>query len=80
MHVVPRQIQRIRLLGQQPTCVCIAATPGLTRAVFRNRWIEAEREEALLGKTAAENNTVAHEAEAFMALGSGPRLCPGQVR
>eukprot|EP00752_Nemacystus_decipiens_P014607 g13007.t1 len=44
------------------------------------RWIEAEREEALLGKGEAGDGrtTIAHEAEAFMALGHGPRLCPGQ--
>ncbi|CAM9660900.1 unnamed protein product [Pylaiella littoralis] len=44
------------------------------------RWIEAEREEALLGKRGPVDgkSSVAHEAEAFLSLGHGPRICPGQ--
>lgn len=54
----------------------------LLLAHAQRRWIEAEREEALLGKRGAVdgNGRVAHKAEAFMAFGQGPRVCPGQVR
>lgn len=57
--------------------------------VFVCRWIEAEREEALLGSKAtgspegAESNAtrvVNHVEDAFFAFGSGPRVCPGQVK
>lgn len=45
-----------------------------------NRWIEAEREEALVGKGGKEGRgAVNHVLDAFMAFGSGPRVCPGQV-
>lgn len=46
------------------------------------RWIEAEREEALLGKGEARDGKggVVHEEKAFLSLGHGPRICPGQVR
>lgn len=62
--------------GVQTTPVLLA----LSANAFR--WIETEREEALLGKGAAGEvkRTVAHEEAAFMALGHGPRVCPGQVR
>lgn len=72
--------------GSNQRTFCIAATDPKSdpcAKLLPNRWIEAEREEALLGKGGAaesRKDTVAHEAEAFMALGHGPRLCPGQVR
>lgn len=49
----------------------------------RHRWIETEREGALLSKAGFDDDkgsAVTHEAEAFLALGHGPRICPGQVR
>lgn len=46
-----------------------------------HRWIEAEREEALLGKGAEKREGgVRHVEEAYLAFGAGPRVCPGQVR
>lgn len=43
------------------------------------RWIEAEREEALLGKGAEKREgDVRHVEEAYLAFGAGPRVCPGQ--
>eukprot|EP00903_Cladosiphon_okamuranus_P016174 g14925.t1 len=44
------------------------------------RWIEADREAALLGKGAVgdSKNTVVHEPDAFLAMGHGPRVCPGK--
>ncbi|CAM9472380.1 unnamed protein product [Hapterophycus canaliculatus] len=47
------------------------------------RWIEAEREEALLEKGEVKDrkggsSSVAHEEKAFLSLGHGPRICPGQ--
>lgn len=55
---------------------------GDPRTLMSHRWIEAEREEALLGKRGPVDgeSSVAHEAEAFLSLGHGPRICPGQVR
>lgn len=45
------------------------------------RWIEAEREEALLGEGAKySGESVRHDEKAFLAFGAGPRVCPGQVR
>lgn len=44
-----------------------------------NRWIEAERVEALLGKGARKDETVQHNEAAYMPFGFGPRACPGQV-
>eukprot|EP00904_Undaria_pinnatifida_P007026 jgi/Undpi1/3453/HiC_scaffold_16.g06825.m1 len=43
------------------------------------RWIEAEREEALMGKGAQKDEgAVRHMEEAYLAFGAGPRICPGQ--
>eukprot|EP00752_Nemacystus_decipiens_P014601 g13003.t1 len=45
------------------------------------RWIESERDEALLGRAGAESSegsAIAHDAQAFLSLGHGPRNCPGQ--
>lgn len=42
------------------------------------RWIEAERVEALLGKGARKDETVQHNEAAYMPFGFGPRACPGQ--
>lgn len=43
------------------------------------RWIEAEREEALLGEGAKySGESVRHDEKAFLAFGAGPRVCPGQ--
>ena len=62
-----------------------------TRSVFRDimfrrtltfqRWIESERADALLGKSQGDGveRNVRHVDEAFLAFGSGPRVCPGQV-
>lgn len=46
-----------------------------------SRWIDAEREEALLGKEGTQDgkDVVNHETEALLAFGAGPRMCPGQV-
>ena len=50
-------------------------------SLFCHRWIEAEREEALLGKGAGKREGgVHHMEEAHLAFGAGPRVCPGQVR
>lgn len=45
-----------------------------------SRWIDAERDEALLGTRAGEDgNAVAHVEDAVLSFGGGPRVCPGQV-
>lgn len=46
------------------------------------RWIESERTEALLGKGIGgdEERSIRHVEDAFLGFGSGPRVCPGQVR
>lgn len=51
---------------------------------YTSRWIDSERDEALLSKgirddTPVEGSTVRHNREAWLAFGSGPRVCPGQV-
>lgn len=48
--------------------------------LFTHRWIEDEREEALLGEGAKySGETVRHDEKAFLGFGAGPRVCPGQV-
>ncbi|CAM9310328.1 unnamed protein product [Ascophyllum nodosum] len=44
------------------------------------RWIDSERADALLGKSQGDGveRNVRHVDEAFLAFGSGPRVCPGQ--
>ncbi|CAN0205555.1 unnamed protein product [Ascophyllum nodosum] len=44
------------------------------------RWIESERDEALLGKGVEcdEKSNVRHTHDAFLGFGSGPRVCPGK--
>ncbi|CAM9160052.1 unnamed protein product, partial [Ectocarpus sp. 12 AP-2014] len=42
------------------------------------RWIDAEREEALLGQSAdRKSSDVVHREEVVQAFGGGPRKCPG---
>ena len=45
------------------------------------RWIESERDEALLGKGVEcdKKSNVRHIHDAFLGFGSGPRVCPGKV-
>ncbi|CAN0309795.1 unnamed protein product [Ascophyllum nodosum] len=44
------------------------------------RWIESERDKALLGKGVECDKTydVRHMHDAFLSFGSGPRVCPGK--
>ena len=53
----------------------------LRRTLTFQRWIESERADALLGKSQGDGveRNVRHVDEAFLAFGSGPRVCPGQV-
>lgn len=46
------------------------------------RWIDAERDEALLGKASADGvrgGKVVHHEEAAQYFGVGPRKCPGMI-
>ncbi|CAN0418983.1 unnamed protein product, partial [Ascophyllum nodosum] len=44
------------------------------------RWIESERDEALLGKGVEcdKKSDLRHMHDAFLGFGSGPRMCPGK--
>lgn len=65
-------------------CLSLPDDPLLFLVFGGERWIEAERERALLGKASADgtgnsSGGVAHREEDVQAFGGGPRKCPGKV-
>lgn len=78
-------MQALAYLG---TCLptVVHTVYAFVRRVHERRWIETERDEALLGPLGAggghsdSNRTVRHDEAAFLSFGAGPRVCPGKVR
>lgn len=74
-------VEATRLLRIRRSKASTRLLARLPAHVPRSRWIESEREEALLGKEAGKDGgEVAHQDQAFLSFGAGPRICPGVVR
>ncbi|CAM9971103.1 unnamed protein product, partial [Ectocarpus fasciculatus] len=76
-----------RVLKKGTAVVTLNRAAGVSEDFFSRadefvpeRWISSEREKALSEKqsTWIGKGGIAHEEEAFLSMGHGPRICPGQ--